>query len=515
MICDKIEQESMRNIAISIILFAVSAAIFSFQSGIIGLEFKGDENFYFLSSRQMLESGDWITPYYFERPRFEKPPLYYWVTAASFRLLGVNWWAARLPSAVSMAFIVMLTYLFGLRFFNRNTGILSSVIVMSTMATFRYARLVLPEALFVLLLSAALYLFVFRKSYITAYILISLSILIKGPVGFILPLFILAAYGYSLDEKKFFSTIKFRQGLLITLAVSLPWFVIMAKVHGKPYIDHIFLRETIQRIGGFEDWAKALLYFVPVIFIFYLPWSFYLVPSIRDTALSIKEKGPSRNGNVFSFVWFFAIFIFFTFLGEKHRHYMLALCIPFGLMLGHYFHSVLSTKKGLRAAFIFIALLLSFFVFESAKMAIAREIGGVGSLFGGKPFNIESDDKVGIGSHAIVPQEVEIYVNHPVERAYFKWPSKKESDYATTWHLNNYLLREGTNGFLLIKKSDYLKYIKPQTKNRLTILAKGYMYVKETKLAGIFRVARNMNRKAFLDLFREEVYFVTNKKGVK
>ena len=135
----------MAKVGIPIILFLSSLAIFTFQSDFIGLEFKGDESFYFQSARQMVESGDWITPYYFKKPRFEKPILYYWLVASSFKLFGIDWKAARLPAAVSMALVVILTYLFGLRFFNMRTGLLASLVVISTIATFRYARLVLPE----------------------------------------------------------------------------------------------------------------------------------------------------------------------------------------------------------------------------------------------------------------------------------------------------------------------------------------------------------------------------------
>ena len=86
-----------------------------------------------------------------------------------------------------------------------------------------------------------------------------------------------------------------------------------------------------------------------------------------------------------------------------------------------------------------------------------------------KSYNIEKADRVGNSSHSIVPQELEIYVNHPVERIYYKWPSQEESDKATASDINQFLLTKGTNTFLLIKKSDFLKYVLPETKKRLTI----------------------------------------------
>ncbi len=510
-ICVRIAQ-NMRHVATSLILFTISLAIFSFQADVIGLEFKGDENFYFQSSRQMVESGDWITPYYFDKARFEKPILYYWLIAIPFKFFGINWMVARLPAAISMALIVVLVYLFGLRLFNDKVGILSSLVVMTTLATFRYARLVLPESFFVFLLSASLYLLLFRKWYLLAYLLIGLAVLTKGPVGLILPFFIMAGYRYSIREREFFKDIKIFPYILVTFLVSLPWFLLMVNIHGEPYLDHIFFRETIERIGGLgPNWLKTLSYFIPVIFIFYLPWSLVIVPSIRNNAGSIAKGDPGRSGAVFSFIWFFAIFIFFTFIGEKHRHYILALCVPFGLMVGNYLHKSFISKNT-KAIGIFMTFLLSFFIFESLQLAIAREIGGIGSLFLNRSYNIEKSDVVGIGSHAIVPQEVEVYVNHPVKRFYFKWADKKEGDFETMRTLNFKLFKKSASSFLVIKKSGFLKFIKPETKKRLTILAKGYMYSKGVSPASIFKAIAKFDKKAFLDLFREEVWFVTSKR---
>lgn len=512
----------MRKVIVPFILFALSLAIFSFQADVIGLEFKGDENFYFQSSRQMVEKGDWITPYYFERPRFEKPILYYWLVATFFKISGISWRAARLPSAISMTLVVVLVYLFGLKFFNKRVGILSSLIVTTSIAIFRYARLVLPEAFFVLLLCGSIYLML-EKAYLWAYLLMGLAILTKGPVGLLLPLFIMAGYIYGIGEKSFFKETKFFSYFFIALLISLPWFLLMVKIHGRPYIEHVFLRETVQRIGSFEldprsfiktmvNCLKTLFYFVPVIFIFYLPWSLFLIPSIREASSSITKKDTYANGAVFSFVWFFAILIFFTFLGEKHRHYMLALLVPFGLMVGNYFYTLLISKKNLKALLLLIPAILSFFIFESVTLAMSKEIGGIGAIFLGKSYDIKEGDYVAIGSHSIVPQELEIYVNHPVERVYFKWPSREESDRETMNILNKEFFYRKNDSFLLIKKSDFLKYIWPETKKRLTILGKGYIYSKGAGPSEALKGLVSFDRKAFLDLFREEAFFVTNRK---
>jgi len=511
----------MKNFIIPIGIFILSLAVFTFRSDVVGLEFKGDENFYFQSSRQMAETGDWLTPYYFKKPRFEKPILYYWIVAGLFKFIDTNWKTARLPAAVSMALVVLITYLFGLKFFNRGVGILSAVVLTASLAVFRYSRLVLPEAFFVLLVSLSLYLML-NKDYVLSYVLMGLAMLTKGPVGIVLPLFIMAGYRYGMGERGFFRDAKVLRGVFIALVISLPWFILMIKTHGNPYLNHVFFRETIQRIGGpgattrlsiktILNYLGAMGYFIPVVFIFYLPWSLLVIPSIRKAFGHIAEKDASSNGAVFSFVWFFALLIFFTFIGEKHRHYMLALAVPFGLMTGNYLYGALFLKKAFKTAFIFAFLLVSFFGFEYVKLAISEEVGGLGAMFSKMSYTIEESDDVAVGSHSIIPQQVEVYVNHPVETACYKWPSKKDSDIATMSNLNNVFLKKD-NSFLLIKAVDFDKYVEPHTKKRLTFLGRGYIYNKEIDIRKAMDAVRRMDCKAFSDLFREKVYFVTTKK---
>ncbi|NER84889.1 MAG: phospholipid carrier-dependent glycosyltransferase, partial [Leptolyngbya sp. SIO1D8] len=62
------------------------------------------------AARQMQATGDWITPYFNGNPRFDKPPLIYWLMAVGFQLFGVNEWAVRLPSAFAAVAVVGLGF---------------------------------------------------------------------------------------------------------------------------------------------------------------------------------------------------------------------------------------------------------------------------------------------------------------------------------------------------------------------------------------------------------------------
>src|SRR5436190_22573307 len=81
--------------------------VFFFRLGGCGI-FDLDEGLYVESAREMRLTGDYVTPRVNGQPFFEKPPLIYWLSAGSMRLLGKNEFAARLPSALTSLLTALL-----------------------------------------------------------------------------------------------------------------------------------------------------------------------------------------------------------------------------------------------------------------------------------------------------------------------------------------------------------------------------------------------------------------------
>ena len=88
-----------------------------------------DEGRYAEGAREMLASGDWLVPRLFGVPYLEKPPLFFWLTAASCALVGVGELGARLVSALAAAVGVVLTGLFSRRVFGPQAGALTAVVL--------------------------------------------------------------------------------------------------------------------------------------------------------------------------------------------------------------------------------------------------------------------------------------------------------------------------------------------------------------------------------------------------
>src|SRR6266542_1462728 len=92
----------------------VTLILLSARTFFLGLCWQGisdmDEAYYAEASREMVETGDWLEPHFNYEPRWEKPVLYYWLTAATYELAGPTEAAARFWSALSGVGLVLLTW---------------------------------------------------------------------------------------------------------------------------------------------------------------------------------------------------------------------------------------------------------------------------------------------------------------------------------------------------------------------------------------------------------------------
>ena len=132
----------MRRSTIPVVLLAALSFFAGLGRGAIG---DNDEAFYAESAREMVESGDWITPRFNYEPRFQKPALYYWVTAALFSATGPSEFAARLFAALSGVGLVLVTTACGRRWYDESVGLLAGAIAATSFGYFALARMSLPD----------------------------------------------------------------------------------------------------------------------------------------------------------------------------------------------------------------------------------------------------------------------------------------------------------------------------------------------------------------------------------
>ena len=352
---------SARWVAIITVVMTLFIAFF-WRLGSIGLVDE-TEPLFAEAARQMYATGDWITPYFNGATRFDKPPLVYWGMALCFHLFGVSEWGVRLPSAIAAAGLTGFSF-YTLQRFGYSHGkssvdvadkkqafTLAAVVGAVAMAlhpeTIVWARTGVSDMLLSGCMGAALLCFFWGYAqggkpswYYGFYTFVALAVLDKGPVGAVIPglvVFIFAAYtGQILTLLK---EIQLLRGSLLTLLITVPWFIAVIAIHGQTYIDSFFGYHNYERFTDVVNGHAAPWYFYfAVVAIGFLPWSpglpFAMV-RLRPWAIGYWRRQPrEKQLGLFALLWFLAIFCFFTAAVTKLPSYVLPLMPAAAIMIG-------------------------------------------------------------------------------------------------------------------------------------------------------------------------------------
>ncbi|MBN2453125.1 MAG: glycosyltransferase family 39 protein [Candidatus Omnitrophica bacterium] len=351
--------------------------IFFFQLGKLALT-DPDETFYAQTAKEMTLRNEWITPYLYGKPQFEKPILFYWLVEASFKAFGVNEFSARLPSAIFGTIGVIAVFFLGSLLFNRTAGFLSALILATNIEYVILSRACITDmVLFVLLLLSALFFlcgYIKKKGYF--YLLSSLTIalvtLTKGPIypalfGFAAILSLLLA-----GDLKALKRVPWWQSALIFIAVAAPWYAAIYKLHGKAFIDGFFGFHNVNRFLVSEHKIGSQFYYnIPVMFGGMFPWSVFLPVGFWHIFRKIRSRrrggsGEGKAGPIFLLAWFAVIFGFFTISSTKLPTYIfpcfISLAVIAGVLLADFAGGGTSTSvaKGVRISFYLLIFIMLF-----------------------------------------------------------------------------------------------------------------------------------------------------------
>src|SRR5262245_29246755 len=150
-----------------LVIAVLGYALFFYGLGSIGL-LGPDEPRYAAIAREMLMTGDYITPRLYGMPWFEKPPLMYWLAALGCKLFGISEAGARFPSALTATLCVFLIYWCGRKLWDRAVGFLAALVLATSIGSFAFARAASMDMLLSTCLTAALGFFLFAYNDRTA-----------------------------------------------------------------------------------------------------------------------------------------------------------------------------------------------------------------------------------------------------------------------------------------------------------------------------------------------------------
>ncbi|OKH20012.1 ArnT family glycosyltransferase [[Limnothrix rosea] IAM M-220] len=357
------------HILTAIALSFLGGLAFLWRLGSVGLVDE-TEPMFAEAARQMLVTGDWITPYYNDVTRFDKPPLVYWLMAIAYKVVGTNAWGARLPSALAaialmvMIFMVLRTYGFSTAAATEQpdqpktqqklwlAALLGSALIALNLQTIVWARTGVSDMLLNACIGSSLVCFFWGYGsggrplnrwlpnpwYLAAYASLGLAVLAKGPVGLVLPgLTIMVFLIYLGRFWSVFLEAKPWIGALVFAGITLPWYVLVILRNGQAYLDTFFGYHNYERFTGVVNGHAAPVYFyIPVVLIGFIPWSLYLPAAIARLKLhkisEWRDQPRSAHLGIFATAWFATVFGFFTIAVTKLPSYTIPL-LPAGSIL--------------------------------------------------------------------------------------------------------------------------------------------------------------------------------------
>ncbi|MSN27005.1 MAG: phospholipid carrier-dependent glycosyltransferase [Geobacter sp.] len=301
-----------------------------------------DEGRYAEIPREMLERWDFITPTLNYVHYFEKPPLLYWLNAASIQLFGQNEFAARLPSALCGLATVLATYVIARRLYDRRTALISALILATSAGFVLQSRIILTDMLLTFCLTAALGAFIIAASqekhrdkslpWHIFYLFSALAVLAKGLIGIVFPAGIIFFYLLLGHEWRVLKRMRLLSGLLLFMAVSAPWFIAVS-LRNPEFARFFFIHEHFERFTStVHGRSQPLWFFIPVLAGTMLPWSFFIPGALRRAWRNRHHEGLP---GLFLLIWSVLIFLFFSKSGSKLVPYLLPIFPPLAIMISN------------------------------------------------------------------------------------------------------------------------------------------------------------------------------------
>lgn len=322
---------------------AISLVVYLFGLGWTPLA-NPDEARYAEIAREMLASGDFVTPRLDDVVYFEKPPLTCWTVAASIALFGPGELAARLPSALFGVLGVSCTYVLGRSIGGPAAGRWSALILGSSLLYFALARVLLTDMAVASLITATLACFLLgvrappgrrrRLLFYGLYCSAAGATLAKGLIGFLLPGAIMFLWLAIYRQWRRLRPIYLPSGLLLFLVIAAPWHILVA-LRNPQWANFYFIHEHFARfVTAVHDRAEPWWFFLPVMLVGLFPWTGLLWPALRGALRNPDRARDERADLGLLVVWGGFILLFFSLSHSKLVPYILPALPPFAVLGG-------------------------------------------------------------------------------------------------------------------------------------------------------------------------------------
>jgi len=298
----------------------------------------------------MQQAGTWLVPSYDGLPYLDKPAFFFRAVALSLSLFGHSETAVRLPSALFACGTLGLVFAFCRREFDLRTAALAVAVVASTPLFFVFGRYVIFDMTLTFFVCGAIFAGYYaeaapevervRWSRLSAAAM-GFAMLVKGPVGFIIPVLVLAVAHIEDSRQGAIKRLLCWQNFVLMLAIFLPWFIgASIERHDFPYYGVMF--ESVKRFTtNSAKRVQPFWFYPPVIVGTMACWSLIL-PHMLYAAFE-RWRTLSRADRLL-FIWAAVVTVFFSISQSKLPGYVLSAVVALGILIARRFADALELK---------------------------------------------------------------------------------------------------------------------------------------------------------------------------
>ncbi|HUF49014.1 MAG TPA: glycosyltransferase family 39 protein, partial [Vicinamibacterales bacterium] len=278
-----------------------------------------NEAFYVETPRQMVLSGDYLTPSFNDAHRLNKPVLNYWIVAGLYQAFGISVEVERVGIAIGAAAIVFATFLVGRALSSTATGILAALVVITAPRFVFWSRRIFIDIYITMFMAVALSAFVLaerhperrRRYLMLMWVAIGLGTLTKGPVALVLPAVVAGLWLLAERRLADLRRMMIVPGLAVVAAIVAPWYVALYLEHGWEPVHAFFVGENVGRFtSAMASDRRGPLFYVPVLLTDLFPWAPLVIVPLVVGALSVLGRTtPAAMSATGRLLWWWIVVI--------------------------------------------------------------------------------------------------------------------------------------------------------------------------------------------------------------
>jgi 4-amino-4-deoxy-L-arabinose transferase-like glycosyltransferase len=320
-----------------------------------------DEARYAEVAREMLASGEWLTPKLDGFNFFDKPALQYWASALFYELFGAHEWTARLWVALTGLLAIVAVGWASKRLYGVRTGWIAALVLGSSLLFVAGAHINTMDMGVAAFLTVAICLFLVAqfdpsaeqqrvRLNLVGWASLALAVLSKGLIGLVLPAITLTVFMLWERDWTILRRITMGWGLCVVLLIAAPWFIAISFKHSD-FFDYFFIKEHFSRfLTNVYDRDRPWWFFIPVVLLGSFPWVAFL-PFSRCGWRGASERGSGR----FLLCWIAVVFAFFSASHSKLPFYILPIFPAFAMLIARRLSTL--TVRALEWRFMWISAL--------------------------------------------------------------------------------------------------------------------------------------------------------------